>query len=285
MTTGTTEGANVGDDERLVKVERDPKGFAWVRFNRPKAANAANASLLRELYFALKECGADASVGAVVLRGEGKHFSAGGDIKEFNARGEDLPAYMVEITAWLNSCVLAMVRLPKPVIAAVHGAVAGGGGFGVMCAADLVVAAESSRFVGPGTGLGMTPDAGTTVTLTERVGFRTAMELILMNSALTAAEAHAAGLVNWVVADDDLDQRASSIAAQLSAGPARGTAMAKRLMWRGVEDRLQSQLTVEAHVISELAAGGEVREGLAAANERRAPRFGEVDDRPGGGWA
>lgn len=273
------------DDERLVKVERDPRGFAWLRLNRPRFANAANAELLRQLYFGLKECGGDSSIGAVVLRGEGKHFSAGGDIKEFNARGDDLPAYMVEVTGWLNSCVLAMVRLPKPVVAAVHGAVAGGGGFGVMCAADLVVAAESSRFSGPGTGLGMTPDAGTTVTLTERVGFPMAMELILMNSPLTAAEAHAAGLINWVVADDELEERAASIAEQLASGPARGTAMAKRLMWRGVEDRLQSQLTVESHVIAELAAGGEVREGLAAANERRPPQFGDVDaGRSGDAW-
>lgn len=274
------------DDERLVKVERDPGGFAWLRLNRPQAANAANAELLRQLYFSLKECGADPSIGAVVLRGEGKHFSAGGDIKEFHAQGDDLPAHMVEITGWLNSCVLAMVRLPKPVVAAVHGAVAGGGGFGIMCAADLVVAAESSRLVGPGTGLGMTPDAGTTVTLTQRVGFRTAMELILMNSSLTAAEAHASGLINWVVADNEVEERAASVAEQLASGPARGTAMAKRLMWRGVEDRLQSQLTVESHVISELAAGGEVREGLAAANERRPPRFDHVPaDRSGGEWA
>ena len=105
----------MADDERLVKVERDPKGFAFLRLNRPRSANAANSEMLRQLYFGLKECGADPSVGAVVLRGEGKHFSAGGDIKEFAARGEDLPAYMVEITGWLNSCVLAMVRLPKPI--------------------------------------------------------------------------------------------------------------------------------------------------------------------------
>ena len=268
----------MADDERLVKVERDPKGFAFLRLNRPRSANAANSEMLRQLYFGLKECGADPSVGAVVLRGEGKHFSAGGDIKEFAARGEDLPAYMVEITGWLNSCVLAMVRLPKPIVAAVHGAVAGGGGFGIMCAADLVVAAESSRFTGPGTGLGMTPDAGTTVTLTARVGFPRAMELILMNTSLTATEAHAAGLVNWVVADDEIEARAAAVAEQLAAGPARGTAMAKRLMWRGVEERLQSQLSVEAHVISELAAGNEVREGLMAAVERRAPRFGALDD-------
>ena len=92
-----------------------------------------------------------------------------------------------------------------------------------------------------------------------------------MNSTLTAAEALEAGLVNWVVEDDALEERAAAIAAQLASGPRRGTAAAKRLMWRGAEDRLQSQLAIESHVIAELAAGGEVREGLAAANERRPP--------------
>lgn len=263
----------MNDDGRLVLIERDPQGFGWVRLNRPRSANAANVELLRQLYFAIKELSDDPTVGAIVLRGEGKHFSAGGDIKEFGARGADLPAYMVEITSWLNSCVLAMVRSPKPVVAAVHGMVAGGGGFGVMCAADLVVATESARFAGPGTGLGMTPDAGTTVTLVERVGFRTAMQLILMNSTITAPEALDAGLVNWVVPDDEIEARSAEIAAQLAAGPATATAMAKELMWGGVAERLASQLSVEAHVISHLAAGEEVREGLAAANERRSPQF------------
>ncbi|MEX2625253.1 MAG: enoyl-CoA hydratase/isomerase family protein [Ilumatobacteraceae bacterium] len=263
----------MNDDERLVLVERDLAGYGRIHLNRPRSANAANVEMLRQLYFATKELSADPSVGAIVLRGEGKHFSAGGDIKEFGVRGDDLPAYMVEITSWLNSCVLAMVRSPKPVVAAVHGMVAGGGGFGVMCAADLVVAAETARFAGPGTGLGMTPDAGTTVTLVERVGFRTAMELILMNSTFTAPEALDAGLINWVVPDEQVQDRAAEIAVQLAAGPPTATAKAKELMWGGVAERLTSQLSIEAHVIAHLAAGEEVREGLAAANERRSPKF------------
>jgi enoyl-CoA hydratase/carnithine racemase len=129
----------------------------------------------------------------------------------------------------------------------------------------------------------MTPDAGTTVTLAARVGFATAMELIFMNSSLTAPEARSAGLINWVVADDELEERAGSIAKQLASGPQNGMAMAKQLMWRGLGDQLQSQLSVESHIISELAAGAEVREGLAAANERRPARFDNVDtDRLGG---
>jgi 2-(1,2-epoxy-1,2-dihydrophenyl)acetyl-CoA isomerase len=267
----------MADDEQLVVLERDAGGFARVTFNRPRSANAVNVAVLQQLYSAIKECGADPSIGAVVLRGEGRHFSAGGDIKEFAARGGDLPAYMVEITGWLSSCVLALVRLPKPVVAAVHGTVAGGGGFGVMCATDLVVAGESTRFVGPGTGIGMSPDAGTTATLTERVGFRTAMELILMNTALTAQDALDAGLINWVVGDDEVDERAGAIATQLASGPRRAVGVSKRLMWSGIEERLRTQMGLESHVISELSAGEEVREGLAAANERRPPDFGGID--------
>ncbi|HWL43691.1 MAG TPA: enoyl-CoA hydratase-related protein [Ilumatobacter sp.] len=275
----------MADDEPLVRVERDPAGFARVTLNRPRAANAVNAQVLQELYRAIQDCGGDPSIGAVVLRGEGRHFSAGGDIKEFAARGDDLPIYMVEITAWLNQCVLALVRLPKPVVAAVHGTVAGGGGFGMMCATDLIVAGESTRFFGPGTGLGMSPDAGTTATLTERVGFRTAMELILMNTALTAPEALTAGLINWVVPDDDVQARATEIAIQLANGPRRAVGVSKRLMWSGLEQRLRSQLGLESYVISDLSAGGEVPEGLAAANERRPARFEELNTEVvGGAW-
>lgn len=275
----------MADDESLVLLERDPAGFARVTLNRPRAANAVNVQVLQELYRAIHDCAADPSVGAVVLQGSGRHFSAGGDIKEFAARGADLPAYMVEITAWLNQCVLALVRLPKPVIAAVHGTVAGGGGFGVMCATDLVVAAESTKFFGPGTGLGMSPDAGTTATLTERVGFRTAMELILMNTALTAQEAQSAGLINWVVADADVEARATEIAAQLAAGPRRAVGVSKRLMWSGLEERLRTQLVLESYLISDLSTGAEVPEGLAAANARRPPEFGQLNrDSRGGPW-
>lgn len=264
-------------EDSFIRLERGDDGVGRITLDRPRAANAVNAEMLRDLYLAIKECGTDPTIGAVLLRGEGKHFSAGGDIKEFGLRGDDLHVYMVEITSWLNACVLAMVRLPKPVVAAVHGTVAGGGGFGVMCATDLIVAAESTRFFGPGTGLGMTPDAGTTATLTERVGFRTAMELILMNTPLTAPEAHAAGLINWVVDDDAVAARGLEIAAQLAAGPRRAVGSSKRLMWGPVEQRLRSQLAVESHVISELSDGPEVREGLAAGNERRPASFGDID--------
>jgi 2-(1,2-epoxy-1,2-dihydrophenyl)acetyl-CoA isomerase len=246
---------------------------AWIRLDRPRAANAVNVDMLQQLYLALKSCESNAQVAAVVLCGEGKHFSAGGDIKEMSGRGEDLPTFMVEITSWLNSCVLAMVQLPIPVIAAVHGTVAGGGGFGVMCAADLVVATESSRFFGPGTGLGMSPDAGTTVTLTERVGFPRAMELILMNSSLTAPEAKEAGLVNWVVPDEEIRERAAEIAGKLAAGARRANGASKRLMWRPVEERLRAQLIEESAVISDLAQGPEVREGVGAAVDRRPADF------------
>jgi 2-(1,2-epoxy-1,2-dihydrophenyl)acetyl-CoA isomerase len=264
-------------DEQPQLVSMDvTDNVAWIRLDRPRAANAVNVEMLQQLYRALKRCESDPEVGAVVLCGEGKHFSAGGDIKEMASRGEDLPTFMVEITSWLNSCVLAMVQLPIPVIAAVHGTVAGGGGFGVMCAADLVVATESAKFFGPGTGLGMSPDAGTTVTLTARVGFPRAMELILMNTSLTAPEAKEAGLVNWVVADEELHERATEIAGKLAAGARRANGASKRLMWGAVEERLRAQLIEESAVISDLAQGPEVREGVGAGVDRRPADFAGV---------
>lgn len=264
--------------EQLLTVDHEPGGIVWIRLNRPSAANATNVPLLKQLHDALARCGRDSEIRVVVLAGHGRHFSAGGDIKEFAAHLDDLPAHMVEITSWLNAVVLTMVRLPQPVVAAVHGVIAGGGGFGVMCATDMVVAAESARFVGPGTGIGMTPDAGTTVTLSQRIGFTGAMEMILMNTSLTAPEAHQRGLVTWVVPDGEVEGKARAVAQQLAAGPRLAIARAKQLMWAGVCDQLEAQLLVESHAIADLAAGPEVLEGITAVSEKRPARFTSSTD-------
>src|SRR5207244_2067007 len=112
----------------------------------------------------------------------------------------------------------ALIRLHAPVVASVHGFAAGGGGFGLVCAADLVVAAESAKFLPGATRVGMAPDAGVSVTLPRLVGMRKAMELVLTNPTLSAAEARALGLVNTVVPDVELAGVADELAASLAAG-------------------------------------------------------------------
>jgi 2-(1,2-epoxy-1,2-dihydrophenyl)acetyl-CoA isomerase len=159
------------------------------------------------------------------------------------------------------------------VIAQVQGFAAGGGGFGLVCAADLVVAAESARFFSGAVRVGMAPDAGTTVTLTQLAGLRQAMRILLTNPTLTAAEARDLGVVTEVVPDDELGPRVDTLAAELAGCAPMALAATKRLVWAGVGATLAERLPEEARMVSELSGSADAREGLAAVLEHRDPDF------------
>jgi 2-(1,2-epoxy-1,2-dihydrophenyl)acetyl-CoA isomerase len=256
-----------------VLLDLDPDGVARLRLNRPEAANGMNVDLLKALHEGIMRCHGEPRVRAVVISGEGPHFCAGGDVRTFASKGEELPAYLREATAWLQICVGALVQLQPPVIAAVHGYAAGGGGFGLVCAADFVVAGESARFMSGAVRVGMAPDAGASVTLTQLVGLRKAMEILLTNPTLTAAQALEFGLLTRVVPDEDVPDEALALARTLSAGAPLALAATKRLVWRGTGASLESQLPEEARTVCELSGTADAREGLAAVLERRAPVF------------
>ena len=158
---------SIGQGDEPVLLDIDEDTIARVRLNRPEASNGMNVELLQALHQAILRCRGDPAVRVVVLSGEGRHFCTGGDVRTFAAQGESLPDYLREATAWLQLATSALIQLKPPVIAQVHGFAAGGGGFGLVCAADLVVAAESARFFSGAVRVGMAPDAGTTVTLTQ----------------------------------------------------------------------------------------------------------------------
>jgi 2-(1,2-epoxy-1,2-dihydrophenyl)acetyl-CoA isomerase len=246
---------------------------ARVRLNRPEASNALDVALLQALYGALMRCHGNPRVRAVLLSGEGSHFCAGGDVKAFAAKGERLPDYLREATSWLQISASALIRLSAPVVTIVHGFAAGGGGFGLVCASDLVLAAESAKFMLGATRVGMAPDAGVSVTLQRLVGHRRAMEIALINPTLTAPEALGIGLITRVVADDELLGEGWSLARQLAAGPTRALAATKRLLWDGLGRSVETCLPDESRTVSELSGTADSREGLAAVIERRAPNF------------
>ena len=120
-------------------------GIAHVTLNRPDVSNGMNVELLKALCDAIMVCHGEPSVRAVLLTGEGKNFCAGGDVHTFASKGEKLPDYIRQATAYLQNAVASMIRLEAPVIASVHGFAAGGGGFGLVCASDMVVAGASVR--------------------------------------------------------------------------------------------------------------------------------------------
>lgn len=257
----------------LVLVDVDTDGVAQLRLNRPEASNGMDVPFLQALHAAIMRLHGEPRVRAVVLSGEGKNFCAGGDVKTFASKGEALPDYLREATAWLQLATSALIRLRPPVIASVHGFAAGGGGLGLVCAADLVVAGESARFMSGAARVGMAPDAGSSVTLTQLVGLRKAMEILLANPVLTAAEALDIGLITRVVPDDDLAAESLALARTLAAGAPHALAATKRLVWDGVGAGVESRLAEEARTVAELAGTPDAREGLAAVIDRREPKF------------
>src|SRR5262245_59373383 len=201
---------------------------AHITLNRPQAGNALDLEMAKELAAVSLECKSNAQVRAVLLRGAGNTFSAGGDVKAFFAQ-KDLSHYLREMTPHIHLAVSRFARLDAPVIAAVEGAAAGFG-FSLAISCDLVLAAEPAFFVMAYTRIGMAPDGGSTYFLPRLVGMKRALELTLTNRRLSAREALDWGLVTEVVPAELLAARAEELAVSLAQGPTATFGSAKRLL-------------------------------------------------------
>jgi 2-(1,2-epoxy-1,2-dihydrophenyl)acetyl-CoA isomerase len=248
-------------------------GVAHLRLNRPDASNGMNVELLKALGDAIMVCHGEPDIRAVLLTGEGKNFCAGGDVHDFASKGEKLPDYLRQATAYLQNAVAGLIRLEAPVVTSVQGFAAGGGGFGLVCASDMVVAGASAKFLAGATRVGMAPDAGVSVTLPRLVGLRKATAILLTNPIITAAEALELGIINRVVPDAELADSSLKLARELAAGAPKALAATKRLLWSGIGTSVEQCLPQEARTVSELSGMADAREGLAAVIERRKPTF------------
>ena len=248
-------------------------GVAHLRLNRPDASNGLNMELLKALHETLMQVHGDGRVRALLITGEGRHFCAGGDVHVFLSKGEALPDYIRMATSYLQIVVALMMRLDAPVVTAVQGFAAGGGGMGLVCSSDLVIAGASAKFLAGATRVAMVPDAGVSVTLTQLVGFRKAMELLLLNSTITAPEAQAMGLINRVVPDASLFDEALALARQLAAGAPAALAGTKRLLWSGIGSGVETCMPEENRTQAQLSGMQDALEGLSAVIEKRAPVF------------
>lgn len=248
-------------------------GVAHLRLNRPEASNGLDIPTLQALHTALLRCHGERRVRVVLMTGAGANFCAGGDLHTFISKGDDLPEYIRQATIHLQAAISAMIHLDAPIIAAVQGFAAGGGGMGLVCAADIVFAGASSKFLGGATRVAMAPDAGLSVTLPRLVGPRKAADMLLMNPVVPAAEALALGLINQVVADDELHATALAYAQQMAQGAPRAMAATKRLLWAGVGLGVDAAMPEESRTVAALCRTQDVREGLAAVIEKRAAQF------------
>jgi 2-(1,2-epoxy-1,2-dihydrophenyl)acetyl-CoA isomerase len=243
-------------------------GVATIILNRPESLNALNAEMRRELLAALKGASRDEAVRAVVITGEGRGFCSGADLRGGSAERD----FRRVVTDEYNPLIGVIRALPKPVIAAVNG-VAAGAGVSLALACDLVYAADDARFLQAFAGIGLVPDSGSTRTLVRALGRHRAAQLIFTGEPLSAGEAHAAGLVNVVVASAELADAAHTAAARLAAGPTKAIGYAKRLINHAEDASLAESLAMEAD-LQELAGRTEDHaEGVAAFSEKRDPRF------------
>jgi 2-(1,2-epoxy-1,2-dihydrophenyl)acetyl-CoA isomerase len=246
---------------------------ATLTLNRPEASNGMNIALMRALHEAVMRCHADPRVRVVHLRGNGSNFCAGGDIREFASKGEQLGDFLREVTAYLQMAVGALIRLNAIVVTEVHGYAAGGGGLGLVCASDIVIAGRSAKFLAGATRVGMAPDGGASVILPRLVGFRRAADIVISNRTVVAEEALSIGLITRLAQDGELAADARALASSYAKGAPKAMAAAKRLLWTGLGIGVESCLPEEARTVAELSATADAREGLAAVLEKRAPVF------------
>jgi 2-(1,2-epoxy-1,2-dihydrophenyl)acetyl-CoA isomerase len=247
-------------------------GVAHLTLNRPDAANGIDLELAETLLARVDELDANDEARVVLLSGAGSRFCAGGDLREFAAQRDNVEAHFRAVVAPLHAAVSRLAQGALPVIAAVQGSAAGAG-MGLLGVADLVVAGQSAKFVMAYTGVGLTPDGGSSWFLPRAVGLRRALELTLTNRVLSAEEAHDWGIVTSVVADDDLQEHARTMASRLAEGPTAAFGGARRLLRQALTTPLDEQLAAEGDEIGAAASSTDAREGVTAFIEKRPPRF------------
>jgi len=249
---------------------------ATVTLNRPAALNALDGAMIAGMEAAFTTLEADTAVRAVVVRGAGEHFMAGGDLKAFHrdlalAPGERRRRFELFVHK-IHPTVLAIRRMPKPVIASVRGAAAGFG-MSLLTACDLAVAAEDAYFTLAYALIGTSPDGSSTYHLPRLVGMKKAMELALLAERFDAATALALGLVNRVVPTAALETATTALAERLAAGPTRAYGNTKRLLGQAHANSLPEQLQLEAESFADCAASADFAEGVRAFVEKRKPHF------------
>ena len=254
-------------EEVVLYAERD--GIGWITLNRPDKLNALNREVFEGLGAALATLEASTSAAVGVLHGSGRAFAAGADIQDYVDISVERYRAFMEVGRAPTDLI---GRLTKPVIAAVHG-FALGGGFELVLACDLVVAAENARFGLPEPKLGLSPGGGGTQLLPRLVGRTRAYDVLLTGRFLTAQEAHEWGIVNRVVPKEDLLAATAELGAAMVARAPQALAVIKRIVREGIECPLPSALTLEQDATARLIVTDDAHEGIAAFIEKREPRF------------
>jgi 2-(1,2-epoxy-1,2-dihydrophenyl)acetyl-CoA isomerase len=254
-----------------ILVERE-SGVARITLNRPEVGNALDIPMARALMEAAIACDEDDASRCIFLTGAGRLFCAGGDVAAFSAAGDQLPAFLKEITSYVHAAIVRLVRMDKPVVTAINGPAAGAG-IGLALLGDIALADPRAHFTLAYTGIGMSPDGGSTWLLPRLVGLRRAQELCLRNRRVGAEEAARIGLVTQVAAENALMEEAQMLALELAGSATKALGAARRLLLESTANSLEAQLDAESRSIAAMARTADGKEGIASFVEKRPPHF------------
>lgn len=234
---------------------------AMLALARPARHDAPVPDLLLDLCVALEEIARRSEARAVILAAEGEAFSIGGDMRRYarETSGPALETYAAELVGLLNQAILSLLRLPQPVIAAVHGIVTGGS-IGLVLASDVVIAADDVSFEAHYASAGFTPDGGWTALMPATIGRRRAAACVLLDRTLPAAEALACGLVTQLVPRDRVAATAREVAQRVAAAPLATMREGKRLLAGDLDD-VERALEAERQRFVASLGGSDVRAG------------------------
>jgi enoyl-CoA hydratase/carnithine racemase len=252
-----------------VLLRRDEDGIAWLTLNRPAQRNALSVALMSALQDEIDAIAKDGKINVVVIAGAGPGFCAGHDLKEMRANPgrQHYEALFQQCSRLMTS----LVRLPKPVIACVHG-IAAAAGCQLVASCDLAVASEDARFAVNGINIGLfcsTP----MVALSRAVGRKPALEMLLTGDLVGAAHARQIGLVNRVVPKDQLDDATRALARQIAGKLGLAVAIGKEAFYRQAELGLDAAYAYTAEVMTKNMLARDTEEGIDAFIEKRPPKW------------
>src|SRR6201997_2151146 len=264
----------LGDDANLQTIDYAvTDAVATVCLNRPAVRNAIDMRMAEETLEVAHRIAADNAIRAVLFCGNGPALSVGGDIDCFSAgAGDQFGALLARMTTPFHEAFRILSRIDVPIVTAAHGSVAGGG-LGYVYAADLVVAAEGTKFVTAFAALGLSGDGGGTWHLPRLIGARRAAEAYLRNRSIEATEARDWGLINEIVPADELRNRAETVARELANGPTRGFARMRALLRDTWRNDLSTQLQAETEALRHTGDTADAARAINDFAEKRRPEF------------
>ena len=244
--------------------------IAYITLNRPDRLNSFDMKLGHELYEALQEIAQNQEIRALVIRGTGKGFCGGGDVKEMHA-ATNKSRFLRDLTRAIHRCVIEIRAMEKPVIAAVNGA-AFGAGLSLALACDMTIAVKDAKMCTAFIGIGLAPGCGTQF-VTKLIGYQRACEYILTSKTFSAEEGYRLGLVNKVVEDRALDAAVEEIVTLFRALPPIAVGKAKMLINKSLDNDTISHLELESKTAAWSAGTEDFSEGVTAFVEKRKPLF------------